>query len=147
MSNKPDKKHLTVLGFAGQKTSSTYAKAGKLKLEKVKENVVDARSDFSSALSKTIEEFKAESVLKINNIDTDIAGLKIRMTSAGDKIGAIYKDEIIRIEHSKTLLLTKLEEFKDEGEDKWADFKNEFLNDLQGFNKAIKDFVENFKKQ
>jgi len=144
MSYKPNKKPLTVLGFAGQKTNT---KAGKLKLEKVREKIADAGSDFSTALSKTIEEFKAESILKINSIDNDIAGLKDRMTLAGDKIGAIYKDEIIKLERSKTILLAKLEEFKDEGDDKWDDFKNEFLNDLQGFNKAIKDFVENFKKQ
>ena len=147
MSYKSNKNHFTVLGFAGKKTNSAYAKAGKLKLEKAKENIAEAEKDLNSALTKTIEDFKAESVLKINNIDNDIAGIKIRMTSMGDKIGIIYKDEIIRLEHSKTILLAKLEEFNEEGDFKWEDFKNEFLNDLDGFNRAIKDFVENFRKQ
>jgi len=146
MSYKPETKHLTVVGFAGQKNSSAYAKAGKKNIVKAKEKIVDAGNDFNSALSKTIENFKAESIEKINNIDSKIAEFKEKTLNTGNEIGAIYKDEIIRLEHSKTTLLTKLEELKDEGDDKWEDFKTEFVNDLEGFNKAIKDFVENFKK-
>lgn len=148
MPDQPKIKHLTVIGFAGQKNSSNYANAGKgkVKLKKAKENIMDAGNDFSRALEKTIENFKAESIIKINEIDSRVAEIKAKTLNAADEAGGVYKDEISRLEHSKTLLLAKLEEFKEEGEDKWEDFKNEFRNDLEGFNKAIKDFIANFKK-
>ena len=146
MPDQPKIKHLTVVGFAGQKNSSNYVNAGKVKLKKAKENIMDAGNDFSKALEKTIENFKAESIVKINEIDSRVAEIKAKTLNAADEAGGVYKDEITRLEHSKTLLLAKLEEFKEEGEDKWEDFKNEFRNDLEGFNKAIKDFIANFKK-
>ncbi|MEA4850000.1 MAG: hypothetical protein VB126_00905 [Paludibacter sp.] len=146
MPDKPKIKHLTVVGFAGQKNSSNYVNAGKAKLKKVKENIPNAGNDFSKTLEKTIENFKAESIVKINEIDSRVAEIKAKILDAANEAGAVYKDEISRLEHSKTLLLAKLEAFKEEGEDKWEEFKNEFRNDLEGFNKAIKDFIANFKK-
>ncbi|HRZ97777.1 MAG TPA: hypothetical protein P5084_09475 [Paludibacter sp.] len=46
MSYKLNKKPITVLGFAGQKNNS---KAGKLKLEKVREKIADAVYDLSGS--------------------------------------------------------------------------------------------------
>ncbi|MDO9154061.1 MAG: hypothetical protein Q7U47_10220 [Paludibacter sp.] len=112
MSYKPENKHLTVLGFAGQKTNSAFAKAGKLKLKKAKENIVDAGIDFSSAISETIAGFKAQSIDEINRIDSSIAGFKKKIETAGDKIGAFYKDEIIRIENSKLFCTQNLRNLK-----------------------------------
>ena len=110
MPDQPKIKHLTVIGFAGQKNSSDYVNAGKVKLKKAKENIMDAGNDFSRALEKTIENFKAESIVKINEIDSRVAEIKAKTLNAADEAGGVYKDEISRLEHSKTLLLAKLEE-------------------------------------
>ena len=37
MPDQPKIKHLTVVGFAGQKNSSNYVNAGKVKLKKAKD--------------------------------------------------------------------------------------------------------------
>jgi len=60
MSYKPEDKHLTVLGFAGQKSNSASAKAGKAKLRKAKEGIGVAAKNVSSVISKTFDDFKIE---------------------------------------------------------------------------------------
>jgi len=76
MSYKPEHKHLTVLGFAGQKSNSFNAKTGKLKLKKAKEIIVDAEKDVSTVVSKTIEELKTEFKNDVEGLNKAIANLK-----------------------------------------------------------------------
>jgi len=60
MSYKPEHKHLTVLGFAGQKSNSAIAKAGKATLKEAKKKTDDADKEVSVSVSDAIEALKTE---------------------------------------------------------------------------------------
>ena len=74
MSYKPEHKHLTVLGFAGQKTNSGGSKAGKRKMKNGKEEIVDTDINASSVVSTPVENITTA----FNN---DMEGLNLNKTS------------------------------------------------------------------
>lgn len=76
MSYRPELKHLTVIGFTNSTSNTDLAKKGIAKLQKAKANIVDAASDLSEAFKLTIEQFKADVVIKINETEHKIADFK-----------------------------------------------------------------------
>lgn len=141
---KPDLKHLTVIGFVNKSSNTDLAKNGVAKLKKAKVNITDAGNDLSGALKLTVEQFKVDSVHKINETEHKIADFKRKIASSNDEITAIYQHQVEKLEASKIKLISALDEFKEEGERKWETFKHQFGKDFEEFEKEISGFVKNF---
>lgn len=148
MTLRTETNHLTVTGFTGdaKTTAASKAKAGRANLREAKANVIAAKNNFSEVFEKTVGDFKTEAVLKLNETEQKIADYKKKITTANDEIGTIYQYQVDKLEKTKIALMAKLDEYKEEGEDKWDSFKHEFMDDLKNLEKSITDFVESLKK-
>lgn len=147
MSYRPELKHLTVIGFTNNTSNTELAKKGITKLQKAKANIVDAGSDLSGAFKLTIEQFKADVVIKINETEHKIADFKKKTSGSSNEIAAIYQPQMDQLEASKTKLLLALETYKEDGESEWKLFKHQFGKDLKKFEKEIGGFIKNFGNQ
>jgi len=121
------------VGFTGdaKTTAASKAKAGRANLREAKANVIAAKNNFSEVFEKTVGDFKTEAVLKLNETEQKIADYKKKITTANDEIGTIYQYQVDKLEKTKIALMAKLDEYKEEGEDKWDSFKHEFMDDLK----------------
>jgi aspartate aminotransferase-like enzyme len=71
-----------------------------------------------------------------------IKAFKEKMEEAGLKIKAKYSEEVAVLEQKNRDLKKKLEEYKDEGQSKWEEFKTNFKHDMDGIGKTMKDLFK-----
>jgi cell division protein FtsB len=64
------------------------------------------------------------------------------MDKAGTKTKAKYKKAITELKEKNHALKEKLEDYKDEGESKWQEFKTNFSHDLDAVGKTISDLFK-----
>ena len=74
-----------------------------------------------------------------------IDAFKEKMEKAGLKIKAKYGDEVAVLEQKNRDLKKKLEDYKDEGQSKWEEFKTNFNHDMDGIGKTMKDLFKDNK--
>lgn len=98
----------------------------------------EARDEYA----KKYEEFKMESENKIAENKKTIAELKAKKTmSKADK--AELDKQLTELEMKNDALYEKMNNYNDEGSDKWESFKSEFNHDMDGIGNALKDLVKN----
>ena len=61
------------------------------------------------------------------------------MEKTDSKTKAKYNKAVAELEQKNRDLKKKLEEYKDEGESKWQEFKTNFSHDMDAVGKTIKD--------
>ncbi len=71
-----------------------------------------------------------------------IDAFKDKMEEAGLKVKAKFGDEVAVLEQKNRDLKKKLEEYKDEGQSKWKEFKTNFKHDMDGIRKTMKDLFK-----
>jgi predicted RNase H-like nuclease (RuvC/YqgF family) len=76
-----------------------------------------------------------------------IDAFKEKMEKAGLEIKAKYGDEVAVLEQKNRDLKKKLEDYKDEGQNKWEEFKTNFKHDMDGIGKTMKDLFKINKHQ
>jgi chromosome segregation ATPase len=106
--------------------------------------VTEAKSDLKEAQQESSAEyqkFKNESEEKIRAHEKSIAEFKARIAKEKTLIKNEYEMKIAVLEQKNSDLKKRLDEFKEEGKDKWAKFKVEFSHDLDELGKALKDFT------
>jgi low affinity Fe/Cu permease len=82
-----------------------------------------------------------------NTLDANekrIDAFKEKMEEAGLKVKAKYSEEVAMLEQKNRDLKKKLEEYKDEGQSKWEEFKTNFKHTKDGIGKTMKSL---FKRQ
>lgn len=92
--------------------------------------------------AKKYEEFKMESENKIAENKKTIAELKAKeKMNKADK--AELDKQLMELEMKNDALNEKMNNYNDEGPDKWESFKSEFNHDMDGIGNALKDLVKN----
>jgi len=86
--------------------------------------------------------FKLESEQKIEANEKRIDAFKEKMEKAGPKVKAKYSKQVAVLEQKNRNLNKKLEDYKDEGQSKWEEFKTNFQNDLDEIGKTISDLFK-----
>ena len=66
-----------------------------------------------------------------------------KMEKAGAKTKAKYNQEVVELEQKNRDLKKQLEEYKDEGESKWQEFKTTFSREMDAVGKTMKDLFTN----
>jgi predicted RNase H-like nuclease (RuvC/YqgF family) len=109
----------------------------------VKQELKDAQTDDLAAWQK----FKSESEITITANEKRIDTLKGKIEKVDSKVKAKYRKDLAVLEKKNSSLKKQLEEYKNEGRDKWEVFKMNFKNDLDGIGKTIKDLFKDKDSQ
>ncbi|MDP1725241.1 MAG: hypothetical protein Q8M15_00555 [Bacteroidota bacterium] len=119
------------------------------KVENAQENLEEARQELSQAQRDSVadfELFKKESEERINNNDKLIAAFKERMATDKKQIKEEDQKIIDNLEQKNINMRKKIEEYKENGKDKWEAFKVEFNHDMDELADALKGLtVKNTK--
>src|SRR4030042_3477760 len=110
-------------------------------LQEAKDNVIEAKQQLNQALNDSIQKFKRASVERISNNEKIIAEFKARLAKGEKVTKAKYEKTVAELEQKNNDLKKKLENYMDEGQDKWTSFKNEFNHDMDELGLAIKDLT------
>ncbi len=142
-----ESKHITVTGFRGDNkdTPAKKIRAGKSKLKEAKNSVSAAKNDFEDAFSLAAKAFKEDMSEKINHTEIKILELRAKITKSSKELGIIYQENIDVLENSKTLLLTKLNEYKEVGAEDWGVFKQQFNEEIVNIENSVSNFIQQLK--
>jgi hypothetical protein len=147
MVNNKDFRHITVTGFIGDNkgTPAKKIRAGQGKLKAARANVSAANKDFNDAFELALKEFKVEVSEKINQTETKILDLKNKISETSKELGLVYQDHIDKLEYSKKILVEKLDEYKETGEEDWNSFKHHFNEEVQDFETSVTVFLQHLR--
>jgi predicted nucleic acid-binding Zn-ribbon protein len=110
-------------------------KTSEEKVEGAKQELKDAKADYLAEW----QTFKAESEEQIKANEDRIDAFQEKMEKAGTKTKAKYSKAVAELKQNNRDLKRKLEEYKDEGEGKWHEFKTNFSHDMDAIGKTMKD--------
>ena len=113
-------------------------KKAEQKVAEANQELKEAKADYAAEWQK----FKTESEAQIKVNDDKIDELKAKMDKAGTKAKAKYKKAVVELKEKNHALKEKLEDYKDEGETKWQEFKTNFNHDLDAVGTTISDLFK-----
>jgi len=119
------------------------------KVEKAKDNVDQAKDDLDQANLEylvEVERFKNETKAKTVTNEQMIAELKARIAQEKNEVRVLYEKKIAELEKKNSELSKSIDNYKDEGKDKWVLFKDEFNSDMDKLGMALKDFFRDNQK-
>jgi exonuclease VII large subunit len=120
-------------------------KMSERKVENAKETIRDAKQELKDAQTKYLAEwqtFKRESEQIIEANEKRIDAFKNTMDKAGPKVEAKYSKGVALLEQKNRDLKKKLDDYKDEGQSKWEEFKTNFKHDMDGIGKTMTDLFK-----
>jgi septal ring factor EnvC (AmiA/AmiB activator) len=103
-------------------------------------NITIAKQDSSQAKQDSIndeQKYKQETEVTINENKSKIAKLKEEIKEEREEIRDKYEKELDNLEQENEKLETRLNEYKEEGVNKWKKFKYDFNKDLDSLGKSI----------
>jgi hypothetical protein len=113
------------------------------KVVKAEENVVDAEKDLQMAQEEyllDIKEYRLLSAEKIEANEKSIAEFNARIEKEKKNVSADYKAKIIALEQKNSDMKKKMDDYREEGKDKWEIFKTEFGRDMDDLGESISNF-------
>jgi hypothetical protein len=118
-------------------------------VENARVDLIIAKQELSQAQKDSAadyELFRKQSEERINNNEKVIAAFKERMLTDKKQIKASDQKIIDKLEERNINLRKKIEEYKENGKDKWSAFKLEFNHDMDEMGTALKDLTVNNTK-
>jgi hypothetical protein len=116
------------------------------KVEDAAEKVDDATEDLKSAkedFNYEYNKFKVESEQRMLDNEFKIAELKASKIKLKKEAKTEYDKTIADLEQKNSNMRTKLNDYKEEGKDKWESFKREFNHDMDELGSALKNLANN----
>jgi len=120
------------------RTSEQQVDKGREKVQEAKQQLKDTRTEYLAEW----QTFKRKSEQTIEANEKRIDAFKEKMEMAGLKVKAKYSKEVTALEQKNRDLKTKLEQYKDEGQSRWEEFKTNFEHDMDAVGKTIKDLFK-----
>ena len=109
------------------------------KVEKANQELKDAKADYRAEWQK----YKTDSEEQFKANEDRIDAFKEKMAKADTKNKkAKYNKAVVELKQQNRDLKRKLEEYKDEGESKWQEFKTNFSHDMDSVEKTMKDLFK-----
>jgi Skp family chaperone for outer membrane proteins len=142
------KKRIFILAFIGLITGMLITSCGKTseqKVEGAKENFEGVKDDLKDAKTAYLAEwqaFKEEADEKIDANQKRIEAFKAKMSKAGSTAKENYNKEVAVLEQKNQDLKKKLDEYKDDGQSKWKEFKANFNDDMDAIGKTMTDLFK-----
>lgn len=119
------------------------------KVEDAKDKVSEANKDLDQAKEDyltEIESYKKTTAERIEANNVTIADFKARIEHEKKDAKAEYENKIAELEQKNITMKRKMDDYKDEGKEKWEAFKTEFNHDMDELGQAFKDLTLNNKK-
>jgi hypothetical protein len=110
-------------------------------LKDARENLLKAREAVVQALKDSVQNFKKESQEKNSQNEKIIAQFREMIPAARNELIEKYYSRIEALDHKNSEMKRKLDEYRVEGKGKWVSFKHEFNHDMNGLEKALKEFT------
>ena len=121
--------------FTSCKTPAEKVEKSEEKVEKAQEDLDQAKIEYDEQYNQ----FMQESNEKITANDKLIADLKIYSKNKKKETKIKYDKTIADLEAKNQAMKEKIRNHKEEGNDKWESFKNEFNHDMDELGKSIND--------
>jgi hypothetical protein len=112
------------------------------KVQDAKNNELDAQINLNKAQQDSIAEykqFKKESEEKLAQNEKSIAEFKTRIAKEKKENKAEYEKKLAELEQKNTDMKKVLDDYKNEGKDKWTSFKTKFNHDMDEITNAMKN--------
>jgi lipopolysaccharide export LptBFGC system permease protein LptF len=119
------------------------------KVENAKEDVVDANNKLDTAIKNyqaDINAYKIETASKIAANELAIKNFNSKIENEKKELRASYLSKIEVLEKKNRDLKNKLDNYQDDGNDKWRTFKAEFGKEMDDLGKSIKDLASKDNK-
>lgn len=129
---------LIVCAFGMGCTSSTE------KLKDAKEDVVEADAELEKAKAEYLQDmetYRAEAAARIIENEKSIAEFKARVAKEKSKAKEDYNKKIADLESRNTDMKKQLDNYEDDGFEKWKAFKTEFGKDMDSLGNAFKNLT------
>ncbi|MFZ1703120.1 MAG: hypothetical protein WAT79_02175 [Saprospiraceae bacterium] len=139
---------LAVLFFIGALTFSGCDSPAQ-KVDTAQDDVIQAEENLTDAKNNYTEEianFKQESNEKITAYEIMIADLKVEMKDAKKDVKASYDKQIAALEQKNLEMKRRMNDYQDDGVDKWQSFKTEFNRDMEELGNSLRGFTVDNKK-
>ena len=101
------------------------------------EQVVVANQELIQTLNDSIQLFKKESGEIIISYEQSIAEFKAKIVDVKEENKINMEKKLAMLEQRSEDMKIKLEEYKEEGEDNWTSFKNEFNHDMEALETSL----------
>ena len=116
------------------------------KVENAQENVGEANKDLAKANEEYIADiatYRQETAVAVAANEESITELNAKMAKDKRAARADFKKKIADLEQKNRDMKMKMDNYKEEGKDKWVIFKAEFSHDMKELGKAFKDLAVN----
>jgi hypothetical protein len=116
------------------------------KVENAQENVAEANQELEQANKEYLEDIAAYRIETANRIaanDESIKEFNARMAKDKRAAKADYKKRVADLEQKNRDMKLRMDNYAEEGKDKWLIFKAEFSHDMEEMGKAFKDLTVN----
>lgn len=90
----------------------------------------------------TQEEMKAAAKGKMDELSSQIDGLKEKMNGLGKEASIEFEEELKDLQAAKEAVEAKVSQLSDMAEDKWEEFKETYADDFNSLKNSIKGFFK-----
>ena len=119
------------------------------KVENAQKEVVEANKDLDKANQEYItdvENYRKETAERIAENDSTIADYKSRVAEQKKNLKADYLKKVTALEKQNSDMKMRMENYKEEGKEKWEIFKTEYTHDMDAMTQAFRNLtVKNVK--
>ena len=125
-----------VVGFSGCTSSKENVEAAQDDVEKADEALKQATKEYQ----EDMRTYRIETQEKIDANNRKIAELKLNAASKKESVRKEHVKGIEELERKNNQMKTKLDDYRDDGREKWERFKKEFGEDMNELGEALKGF-------
>lgn len=114
------------------------------KVKAARNNVTKANDKLDEAKKEYLEDvaaYRKEIADKIASNNLKIAAFEAKIENEKDDNKTSYKEKINELKKKNNDMKMRIDNYRVEGKEKWAMFKNEFSHDMEELGKAFKDLV------
>ena len=125
--------------LVGCLSSGEKVEAARDNVKDANENVQIANQELNKAKQDSILQFRKEAVERINMNKKSIADFKLKIAKENKVVKAKNEKKLAELEEKNNKLEKTLSDYKEDGQEKWSEFKIEFNHDLDEIGKAFQD--------
>lgn len=130
-------------------TSEQKVKDAKENVADAQQNVINAANDLDNANKEylaDVESYRLTTQQKIDANNKIITDFKVKIKAEKKEVKAEYNKKIEALELKNTAAKKRMDEYKEEGKDKWQSFKREVNHDMDELEKSLNDLTVNNTK-
>ncbi|MFA6200327.1 MAG: hypothetical protein WC679_08000 [Bacteroidales bacterium] len=123
--------------LVGCLSSGEKVEAARDNVKDANESVQIANQELNKAKQDSILQFRKEAAERISMNKKSIADFKLKIAKENKVVKAKNEKKLAELEERNNKLEKSLSDYKEDGQEKWSDFKIEFNHDLDELGKAF----------